>query len=234
MNAKAPMAEMEPIERLTLGDRAYRQIADLLIAGRLAPGDRMSLRSTADALGVSMMPIREAVTRLVADNALEVAPNRAIRVPVMSAERFRDLTATRIVIEGHAAALAASLRDDTDLLRIAARDEAFRTETKRRKPDLAAAVAHNQALHFAVYEAARSPQLVDIIRSLWLKAGPVINLDLRANPERLKHTRAVQFHADLVAAISQRDSDGARRAIEHDVQGAADFILSQGTLPTGE
>lgn len=234
MNAKAPMAEMEPIERLTLGDRAYRQIADLLIAGRLAPGDRMSLRSTADALGVSMMPIREAVTRLVADNALEVAPNRAIRVPVMSAERFRDLTATRIVVEGHAAALAAALRDDVDLARIAALDEAFRTETKRRKPDLAAAVAHNQALHFAVYEAARSPQLADIIRSLWLKAGPVINLDLRANPERLKHTRAVQFHADLVAAISEGDADGARRAIEHDLQGAADFILSQGTLPTGE
>ena len=65
MNARLPTTEMEPLERMTLGDRAYRQIADLLIAGRLAPGERMSLRSTAEALGVSMMPIREAVTRLV-------------------------------------------------------------------------------------------------------------------------------------------------------------------------
>lgn len=234
MNAKAPMAEMEPIERLTLGDRAYRQIADLLIAGRLAPGDRMSLRSTADALGVSMMPIREAVTRLVADHALEVAPNRAIRVPVMSAERFRDLTAARIVVESHAAARAATLRDAADLERITALEQAFQKETQKRQPDLAAAVAHNQALHFAVYEAARSPQLVDIIRSLWLKAGPVINLDLRANPERLKHTRAVQFHADLVAAIAAQKAPAAQHAIELDLQSAADFILSQGTLPTEE
>jgi len=231
MNAKAPMAEMEPIERLTLGDRAYRQIADLLIAGRLAPGDRMSLRSTADALGVSMMPIREAVTRLVADNALEVAPNRAVRVPIMSATRFLDLTAARIVVEGHAAARAATLRDKDDLARIRALDEAFRKETQKRKPDLAAAVAHNQALHFAVYEAARSPQLAEMIRSLWLKAGPVINLDLRANPDRLKHTRAVIFHADLVDALIQSDSARARAAVEQDIQGAADFIVSQGHLP---
>ena len=231
MNIRPPTAEMEPIERMTLGDRAYRQIADLLIAGRLAPGERMSLRSTAEALGVSMMPIREAVTRLVADNALEVAPNRAIRVPIMSATRFLDLTAARIVVEGHAAARAATLRDEDDLARIRALDEAFRKETQKRKPDLAAAVAHNQALHFAVYEAARSPQLAEMIRSLWLKAGPVINLDLRANPDRLKHTRAVIFHADLVDALIQSDSARARAAVEQDIQGAADFIVSQGHLP---
>jgi len=231
MNIRPPTAEMEPIERMTLGDRAYRQIADLLIAGRLAPGERMSLRSTAEALGVSMMPIREAVTRLVADNALEVAPNRAVRVPIMSATRFLDLTAARIVVEGHAAARAATLRDKDDLARIRALDEAFRKETQKRKPDLAAAVAHNQALHFAVYEAARSPQLAEMIRSLWLKAGPVINLDLRANPDRLKHTRAVIFHADLVDALIQSDSARARAAVEQDIQGAADFIVSQGHLP---
>lgn len=231
MNVKTPMAEMEPIERLTLGDRAYRQIADLLIAGRLAPGERMSLRSTAEALGVSMMPIREAVTRLVADNALEVAPNRAVRVPLMSAERFLDLTAARIVVEGHAAARAAQLRDEVDVARITLLERTFRKETEKKKPDLSAAVAHNQALHFAVYEAARSPQLADMIRSLWLKAGPVINLDLRANPERLKNTSAVHFHADLAAAIAAGDSGAARNAIERDIQGAADFIISQGTLP---
>jgi DNA-binding GntR family transcriptional regulator len=42
MNARLPTTAMEPLERMTLGDRAYRQIADLLIAGRLAPGERMS------------------------------------------------------------------------------------------------------------------------------------------------------------------------------------------------
>ncbi|MCA3675420.1 MAG: GntR family transcriptional regulator, partial [Methylobacterium sp.] len=63
---------VEPFERQTLGDKVYAHIRRLLISGRLAPGDRMSLRQVADVLGVSMMPVREAVSRLVADRAIEV------------------------------------------------------------------------------------------------------------------------------------------------------------------
>lgn len=224
-------SQVEPIERRTMGDRAYRQMADLLIAGRLAPGDRLSLRSTAQALGVSMMPIREAVTRLVADGALEVTPNRAIRVPVMSAARFRDLTAVRVAIEGHAAELAAKLRSPEEVTQIAALEEAFRKETAKMRPDRPRAVACNQALHFKVYEAAKSPTLLDIIRALWLKAGPVINLDLLANPDRMKKTAAKQLHAELLDAIASGNARAAREAIRKDIEGAAEFILSRGTLP---
>jgi DNA-binding GntR family transcriptional regulator len=59
----------------------------------------------------------------------------------------------------------------------------------------------------------------------------VINLDFRANPDRLKHTRAVVFHADLIDALAKSDPDRARAAVEQDIQGAADFIISQGHLP---
>ena len=103
MNLPAALNLVEPLDRQTLGERAYAQLADLLISGRLAPGEKLSLRSAADVLGVSIMPVREAVSRLVADKALEVTPNRAVRVPLMSAEQFRDLTKVRIAIEGHAA-----------------------------------------------------------------------------------------------------------------------------------
>lgn len=230
MSAPLALSEVEPLKRDTLGDRAYRQVADLLIAGRLAPGDKLSLRTTAEALGVSIMPVREAITRLVADNALEVAPNRAVRVPVMSAARFRDLTRVRIEIEGYAAAEAAVIRHADDLLPIARLEEAFSIECGKKRPDHSRAVGFNQAFHFAVYEAAQSPTLVDIIRSLWLKAGPVINLDLRANPERLQHSRAKRFHSDLLSAIRSGDAASARAAVASDIQDAATFILSRGSL----
>lgn len=231
MTARHLLNQVAPIERRTMGDHAYRQIADLLIAGRLAPGDKLSLRSMAQALGVSMMPIREAVTRLVADGALEVTPKRAIRVPVMSAARFKDLTSVRVEIEGHAAELAAKMRSSEEVTQIAALEEAFRKETGKKRPDRPRAVACNQALHFKVYETAKSPTLLDIIRSLWLKAGPVINLDLRANPERMQKTAAKVFHAELLAAIAEGDGKAAREAMTKDIEGAADFILSRGTLP---
>src|SRR5258708_9521160 len=129
------------------------------------------------------MPVREAVSRLIADKALEVTPNRAVRVPLMSAAQFRDLTKVRIAIEGHAAAQAAEHRDNSDLVSIASAEEAMRTESEASTPDLPRAVELNKTFHFAVYEAAHSPILVEIIRALSPKAAPVTTPDLRPNPD---------------------------------------------------
>jgi DNA-binding GntR family transcriptional regulator len=230
VNPHVALRVTEPLDRQTLGDRAYAQLAELLVSGRLAPGDKLSLRATADLLGVSMMPVREAVSRLVADKALEVTPNRAVRVPLMSVAQFRDLTRVRVAIEGHAAAQAATHRGSTDLAAIAAAEQAMRAESKSARPDLARAVEFNKDFHFAVYQAAQSPILVEIIRALWLKAGPVLNLDLRANPERLAQGGAVKFHADARCAIEAGDGAAAQAAIAADITGASDFILSRGGL----
>jgi DNA-binding GntR family transcriptional regulator len=222
--------EIEPLERQTLGERAYAQLCDLLVSGRMAPGEKVSLRRAAGALGVSMMPVREAVSRLVADGALEVTPNRSVRVPVMSVAQFRELAGVRVAIEGHAAAEAARLRTDDDLLQIGAVEAAFRRQSTLPDPDAGLSVGLNKDFHFAVYAAAASPLLVEIIRGLWLKAGPVLNLDLRASPERLREGGAVRFHADALAAIRRRDGAAARAAIAADITGAADFIIGRGAL----
>ncbi|MGM4916614.1 FCD domain-containing protein [Tardiphaga sp. 813_E8_N1_3] len=230
MNLPTALTLVEPLDRQTLGERAYAQLADLLISGRLAPGEKLSLRTAAEVLGVSIMPVREAVSRLVADKALEVAANRAVRVPVMSATQFRDLTKVRIAIEGHAAAEAARLRGDRNLASIATAEAAMRAESELKAPDLPRAVELNKTFHFAVYEAAQSPILVEIIRALWLKAGPVINLDLRGNPDRLAKGEAIRFHADVRKAIEIGDAEAAKAGIAVDITSAANFILSRGGL----
>lgn len=230
MNLPVALNLVEPLDRQTLGERAYAKLADLLISGRLGPGEKLSLRAAADMLGVSIMPVREAVSRLVADKALEVTPNRAVRVPLMSAAQFRDLTKVRIAIEGHAAAQAAELRDTRDLVSIASAEQAMRAESEASTPDLPRAVELNKSFHFAVYEAAHSPILVEIIRALWLKAGPVINLDLRANPQRLAKGDAMRCHADVRKAIAAGNGVAALEGIAADISGAADFILSRGGL----
>lgn len=230
MNLPAALRRVERLERQTLGERAYARLAELLMSGRLAPGEKLSLRASADVLGVSIMPVREAVSRLVADKALEVAPNRAVRVPLMSATQFRDLTRVRITIEGHAAAEAARNRSKTDLAAIAEAEEAMRAESRSKKPNLPRAVELNKTFHFAIYEAAHSPILAEIIRALWLKAGPVINLDLRENPERLVKGGAIRCHANVCKAIAAGNGEAARAGIATDISGAADFILSRGRL----
>jgi DNA-binding GntR family transcriptional regulator len=117
------------------------------------------------------------------------------------------------------------------LREIAARERDFRDLSRARAPDLSAAVAANQAFHFAVYRAAGSPELLAIIERLWLRVGPVINLDLRENPERLTLGEAVRFHAAALAAIRVGEARKAREAIAGDIRGASNFILSRGRLP---
>src|SRR5215212_6725683 len=103
-------ASIGRLERVILAERVYSELRNLLMAGELAPGQKLSLRSVAETLGVSMMPVREAVTRLAADQALEVLFNRAVSVPLMTRAQFQDLTTVWSAIEGVATEQAALRR----------------------------------------------------------------------------------------------------------------------------
>lgn len=217
----------------TLSDQAYRNLRDLLVSGQVQPGEKLSLRSLAERLGVSMQPVRQAVSMLVADEALEVTPNRAVRVPLMTRGRFDELTRIRLAIEGFAAHEAALRRSTVALAEIRRHERQFSRQCSAREPDAALAVVANRDLHFAVYRAAGLPSLLPIIEGLWLRIGPILNLDLRAGGERLRHSGAKTSHAELARAIGRRDADGARHALEHDIRETADFILRRGELPAG-
>jgi DNA-binding GntR family transcriptional regulator len=224
------IARIGRLERVTLGERVYAELRELLMGGELAPGQKMSLRSVAETLGVSIMPVREAVARLVADQSLEVLPNRAVRVPLMTRARFRELTTVRIAIEGFAAEEAASKRSAPDIAAMRRFEEAFLAEARSVKPRAAKAVRANKELHFAVYRATGLSPLVGIIEGLWLKIGPVLNLDLKLSPERLRSGGAAQHHRRLVVAVEAGDGLAARDALVADIEGAAKFIESTGRL----
>lgn len=223
-----------PLKRQTLSADVYEQLKELLMTGRMMPGEQISLRGTATALGVSVMPVREAVHRLAAEQALELTPNRALRVPRMTVSQFREITAIRINLEGLATERAAALLDDAGVARIAALNAQFADEMACAAPDGANLIALNKALHFAVYEGARMPMLLKMIEALWLRIGPILNYDLRSGSRRVGDGVAVAHHARLVDALRRHDGEGARDALRGDIQAAADFIVSAGVLVTAD
>src|SRR4051812_32330299 len=123
------------LERVTLGERIYLELRDLLMSGKLLPNEKLSLRSVAEALGVSMMPVREAVARLVAEGALNVLPNRAVSVPLMTQSKLIELMNIRIEIEGYAAEQSALHRTRKDLDIIRRLDDQFREAVREAEPD---------------------------------------------------------------------------------------------------
>ena len=215
----------------TLGARVLAHLREQLITGMLAPGDKLSLRTLALHQGVSMQPVRDAVARLVAERALEVTPKRSVQVPLMSLMQFRELKAIRLCVEGFAAEQAARQRGGIELGALRRHEATFRRESARRTPDVDAAIVANANLHFAVYRAAGMPALVAIIEGLWLRIGPVLNLDLRDGKIRLRSGVAARCHAELFAAIERGDSDAARKALQEDIDSTATFIEARGVLP---
>lgn len=219
-----------PLKRQTLSADVYAQLRELLISGHMMPGEQISLRSTAAALGVSVMPVREAVHRLVAEQALELTPNRALRVPVMSVSQFREITSIRVNLEGLATEQAAEHLSDAAIVQITALHDRFSEEMARSRPDSSRLIAVNKELHFAVYKGAGMPILLQMIEALWLRIGPILNHDLRSGSRRVGEQVAVNHHARLVAALKRRDGVSARAALQGDIESAAEYIVSAGVL----
>ncbi len=216
----------------TLGTQVLVHLRTQLITGLLAPGDKLSLRPLALQLGVSMQPVRDAVSRLVAERALEVTPKRSVQVPLMRLAQFRELTTIRLGIEGFAAEHAARQRGGSELAALRRHEAGFRRQSRRAAPDVDAAIVANAKLHFAIYRATGMPALVGIIEGLWLRIGPVLNLDMRGGTGRLASGVAMDCHADLLAAIERGDPAAAREALLEDIRNTADFIEARGVLPT--
>lgn len=217
--------------RATLADRTHARLRDLLIAGQVAPGDRLSARELAARFRTSPMPIRAAIERLVAEGALEVRPQSGARVPLMTRARFVELTTIRVALEGMAAEHAARAATPRELVAIRVHNERLCRAAARRRPDPGVAIRGNQRLHFAIYAAARMPTLMSLIAGLWLQIGPVLNFDLRSGLQRLRALAAHEHHGLLIAALARRDGPAARRALVGDIESAADYILSLGRLP---
>ncbi|HRO60158.1 MAG TPA: GntR family transcriptional regulator, partial [Burkholderiaceae bacterium] len=162
------LAQARPIERESLSRRVYRDLREMLIAGQLQPGERLTLDGVAKALGTSHMPVREAMRQLAAERVLEALPNRALRVPVMTRTRFRELLAVRKMLEGRAVEQAAVSIDEVRLGNAEGLNAAFREVIHSARPDVAALIRLNQQLHFAVYAACGNQVMIELIESLWL------------------------------------------------------------------
>jgi len=219
-----------PLRRQTLSGDVYDQFKELLISGRMMPGEQISLRNMAQALGVSVMPVREAVQRLAAEQALELSPNRTLRVPTMSVSQFREITGIRTNLEGMATAAATTAMENAEVQQVVLWHERFTHEMAKKQPDGSRLISFNKELHFAIYRGARMPVLLQLIEALWLRIGPILNYDLRSGPTRVGERVALSHHASLVEAIQRRDSEAARKALQGDINSAADFIISVGAL----
>lgn len=211
---------LRPVSRDSIQDRIYAELSDALMCGRLQGGQTLQIRDLAETFQTSVMPVREALRRLVAEGALESSTQRPVRVPPLSVERLEDIYQARLMVEGRAAERAAQRADGRLLAALEHADEAYAEAVKT--VDVDAELQANQKFHHVLYEAAQSPTLLTMIRSLWLQSGPYLRLAVEQHHAGAG-TRAqprTHFHHDLIAAVRAQNPSAARQALENDLRWA--------------
>ena len=217
-------------QRKTVADDVYQHLRSRLIAGTLAPGQKLTLRGLALEFGTSMMPVRDAVRRLCAQGGLQVNSNRTIQVNAPNRHQFEEMFKIRIALEGLACENAVKRMKDNEISRIRQFEQRFEREALRLRPDPAVLARLNRDFHFALYRASQMPQLINLIENLWVQVSPVLTLAIRHTAQGLTMRDSMRHHTRLIESIGKRDATRARQALVADIRDAGDLILRSGLI----
>jgi DNA-binding GntR family transcriptional regulator len=204
-------------ERTTLNDQVYKDLRRLMMSGGLRPGQSISIRSIANVIGVSPMPVRSALQRLVIEGALEVQPNRSFALPVLTAGDFSEIASLRASLEGMATHHATPNLRPSDIAKL---HQINRSMFEEDQLDPQRYLELNRRFHFLIYDAANQPRLLRFIENLWLQVGPLLNLIT----SRKYISSGRETHDMIVDALADKDADAAERAVKRDLLDASALI----------
>ncbi len=217
----------------TLAEKAFAALHAAIVSGELAPGQRLRIEELAGLLGMSHLPIREAIRQLESRGLVEHIPHRGGRVTEISLEDLRDLYEARLLIEPEIISRAAESFSAEDAE--TAHAALARYAVASNEDPMTDMWAAHTAFHFALYAPCRSSWLLRLVTPLWESSQRYRMTMPRLNSE-MRRKEAQREHEEMLAACEA--NDGARAAaILHDhlvrtanlitdqMGGSADFTL---------
>jgi DNA-binding GntR family transcriptional regulator len=216
---------LEPLSDDSLTDRVAGRIRDAIHEGRYAPGARLVERTLAAELGVSHIPVREALTRLTDEGLVERAPRRGARVATLTRRELEELSSLRIVLERFVVTRVQerlTAAEEKELRRMVAsmRQGAARGDFRR--------VFHlDQRFHERLCELADHRMLGEVVTGLRGRIGAFLRAATAAlEPEALE--RHAASHDELLDAITSGDAEAGCAEMTRHIELAAERL--RGTL----
>lgn len=209
------------VNEAKIHDQVYEALSEAIIQGQIPPLKSVSLRTLAHNLGVSPMPVREAVRRLIAEKALELQPsNKRLRVPELSEHRLLQLMTARQWVEPELAYLATK-RITRDVIK-RLRDDDAAVMNALGKGDVSAYMQANHDFHFSIYRLADADLFYDMARTLWLQTGPFMRVVFgRMGTVQLPK----DHHQDMIRALEGGNADAVRSSMAADVHEGMELML---------
>ena len=193
---------MRRISTTTVVDQVTEEIRRSILAGVLSPSQELSLRELADRLGVSTIPVREALRRLEGQGLLVTTPGRSSRVAPLDPADLRGIYRLRLVLEPEIASRSCLLLPDIELERLGEVVESFGVAGNSMDDVYE---AHHD-FHLRLLAPAATEWDIRTLRGLWHAAERYLRLAFGALGDRAdEHPRRELVHAELLTGFRARD-----------------------------
>ncbi|TWU49230.1 GntR family transcriptional regulator [Rubripirellula reticaptiva] len=219
----------------TLAERSYDYIREKLKRGELPPGKRLVNRVLASEIGVSVIPVREAIHRLASEGFIDHVPGSGAFVRKTDPQDIDDLYVLRDALESCAAGEAARYITEhqlDELNAILSEAEKIAAQISKRpkqhatKTQMNAWLDTEQRFHQLVFEAARNQLLAKVSRE-HRAIGQIFDAQ-RDDPQLLTSdvaTSTVSGKRDLIDAFQKRDHQQARELMSQQIQRGRKEVL---------
>lgn len=197
------MTPLAPIQPRYLRDQAFLRLRDAIVEGHLAPGQAVVIDDLATTFGLSTMPVREAVKRLVSDGLIEELPRRAHRVMPLTRESALAILGVTETLMVRAYELGAARLGAEEIARM--REALAAASERSAAADVPGTLAAIHAMHGVVYEATGNPEFERLLAMLVPRFNRVLTLWYTESIADVAGT----YRRDLVEALERGDADAA-------------------------
>lgn len=188
---------------VTKQERVFGTIRERILGGEYPPGSRLVIDALATELGVSALPVREAIRRLEAEGLVVFRPNAGAHVAPADPRLFEEEMTVLAVLEGYATALAAPQLGEDALRRLSSLTDAMEEAIEREDP--LAFGRLNQEFHGLVVEHCRNEALVELLRDVARRLDAIrrtvfVQIPYREAESVAEHRRLIDLIASGAAA----------------------------------
>jgi DNA-binding GntR family transcriptional regulator len=207
---------LRQLRRRTIQEVVAEALRDAIVTGRLKGGERLHQDGIASRLGVSRMPVREALRQLESEGLVVFTPHRRVSVVALSADELREIYQIRTALELLALDLAVPRMSPHDLAALGdLLEQMDRVTDPGRWLDL------NRAFHRTLYRASGRARLCALIDSLRGNVERYLRIYVSGREHR---ARAQAEHRRIVRACRRRQAAAAKKALHRHLLGTVDHL----------
>ncbi|GAA2845237.1 GntR family transcriptional regulator [Leucobacter komagatae] len=180
-------------------ERAYRLIRGRIDAGEYMPGYRLVLAPIAAELDMSVVPVREAIRRLEAEQLVTFERNVGAQVSLVKETEYLHTMQTLALVEGSATGLAAPFITKDQITRARAVNETMRESLEAFDPTRFTEL--NLEFHAVLFETCPNPHILDLVHRGWNRMKVLRNSSFSFVPGRA--SESVEEHERILQLIEQ-------------------------------